>query len=163
MHDTRSMHENAGSESTVDPVASPFSDAESHAPRRRRNKKAFPPWITLGAIIAALLAVGGFFLVQHLNDPLRTLEPFPVSKYLDSYKSVAGLKFRADLRVENDLGWKEGVGRLMVFTLRDDPHPIVVMIPATLAQVYFTKGQNYVGELEVKEGGLIYANTIRKI
>ncbi len=109
-----------------------------------------------------MLVVGGFFLVQHLNDPLRTLEPFPVSKYLDSYKSVAGLKFRADVRVENDLGWKEGIGRLMVFTLRDDPHPIVVMIPATFAQVYFTKGQSYVGEFEVKEGGLIYANTIRK-
>jgi hypothetical protein len=64
--------------------------------------------------------------------------------------------------VENDLGWKEGAGRLMVFSLRDNPHPIVVMIPPSLAQIYFTKGQTYEGELEVKEGGLIYANSIRK-
>jgi len=36
------------------------------------------------------------------------------------------------------------------------------MIPPSLAQIYFTKGQTYEGELEVKEGGLIYANSIRK-
>jgi len=156
------MREDDGGESLSGPVASPFSDAESHAPHHRRRGKAFPLWITLGVLLISLLAVGGVFLFQHLNDPLRTLESFPVSKYLDGYKSVAGLKFRADLRVENDLGWKEGTGRLMVFTLRDDHHPIVVMIPAAIGQVYFTKGQNYVAELEVKEGGLIYANTVRK-
>lgn len=81
---------------------------------------------------------------------------------MESYKSLAGSKFRGDLRVENDLGWKEGVGRLMVFSLRDDPRPIVVMIPPGLAEIYFTKGQTYEGELEVKEGGLIHANSIRK-
>jgi hypothetical protein len=37
-----------------------------------------------------------------------------------------------------------------------------VMIPPSLAQIYFTKGQTYEGELEVTEGGLIYANSIRK-
>jgi len=50
----------------------------------------------------------------------------------------------------------------MVFALREDPRPIVVMIPASLAQTYFTKGQSFEGELEVKEGGLVYANSIRK-
>jgi hypothetical protein len=73
--------------------------------------------------------LGGFFLIRHLNDPLRTLEAFPSAKYMEGYRSLAGSKFRATLRVENDLGWKEGIGRLMVFSLTDDPLPIVVMIP----------------------------------
>jgi len=119
-------------------------------------------WISLGIVVLVALGVGGFFLMRYLNDPLRTLEPFPIGKYLESYKSLAGSKFRGNLRVENDLGWKEGVGRLMVFSLREDPRPIVVMIPASLAQTYFTKGQSFEGELEVKEGGLVYANSIRK-
>lgn len=113
-------------------------------------------------IFLVIAAGGGLFLFRYLNDPLRTLEPFPVAKYMDSYRALAGSKFRGNLRVENDLGWKEGVGRLMVFSCREDPRPIVVMIPPSLAQIYFTKGQTYEGELEVKEGGLIYANSIRK-
>lgn len=142
-------------------MLSPFSDAEnqSHAKRRKNSPTV---WIVVGFVLLAVCMVCGFFLFEYLNDPLRTLEPFPVSKYLDSYKSLAGSKFRANLRVENDLGWKDGVGRLMAFTVRDDTHPIVVMIPPAFAQIYFTKGQNYRVELEVKEGGLIYANSCRK-
>ena len=142
------------------PVISPFSDAESPVLRRRRSRVSL--WVLLCVVLFLVLGIGGFFLTRYLNDPLRTLEPFPVGKYLESYKALAGSKFRGNLRVENDLGWKEGSGRLMVFSLRDDPHPIVVMIPPSLSQIYFTKGQTYEGELEVKEGGLIYANSIRK-
>ena len=143
------------------PVLSPFSDAESLV-YHKKGKSRTALWVSLGIVLVAVLGIGGFFLVRYLNDPLRTLEPFPVSKYLESYKSLAGSKFRGNLRVENDLGWKEGAGRLMVFSLRDEPRPIVVMIPPLLAKLYFTKGQTYEGELEVKEGGLIYANSIRK-
>ncbi len=144
-----------------DPIISPFSDAESPVLQRRR-KSHLALWVSLGAVLCLVLAIGGLFLSRYLNDPLRTLESFPVGKYLESYKALAGSKFQGNLRVENDLGWKEGSGRLMVFSLRDNPHPIVVMIPPSLAQIYFTKGQTYEGELEVKEGGLIYANSIRK-
>lgn len=156
----RSMH--AQEQPTGEnPIISPFSDAESHVLQKRRKSRV-PLWISLGVIFCLFAAIGGFFLVRYLNDPLRTLEPFPVGKYMESYKALAGSKFRGNLRVENDLGWKDGVGRLMVFSLREDPRPIVVMIPPSLAQIYFTKGQNYEGELEVKEGGLVYANSIRK-
>lgn len=142
-------------------IISPFSDSQGHTlPGRRKNHR--PIWVAAGVILLAVLAVGGYFLAGHLNDPLRTLEPFPVGKYMENYKALAGSKFRASLRVENDLGWKEGTGRIMVFTVRDDPHPIVTMIPPSLATIYFVKGQSFEGELEVKEGGLIYANSIRK-
>lgn len=155
------MQANQPSKPASEPVISPFSDAEGHSFHKKR-KNGFTMWISLSLVFFFIVAIGGIFLFRYLNDPFRTLEPFPVSKYMDSYKSLAGSKFRANLRVENDLGWKDGVGRLMVFTIRDDPHPIVVMIPPSLAQTYFIKGQNYQGELEVKEGGLIYANSCRK-
>jgi len=161
LHITDAMQANETSGSGERPVLSPFSDAESPVLRKRRKSRV-AMWISLGIVVLVALGVGGFFLTRYLNDPLRTLEPFPIGKYLESYKSLAGSKFRGNLRVENDLGWKEGVGRLMVFSLREDPRPIVVMIPASLAQTYFTKGQSFEGELEVKEGGLVYANSIRK-
>lgn len=155
------MQANEPTDPIANPVISPFSDAESHVFQKRRKSRA-ALWVSSGIFLCVVAAIGGFFLIRYLNDPLRTLEPFPVAKYMESYKALAGSKFRSNLRVENDLGWKDGVGRLMVFSLREDPHPIVVMIPPSLAQVYFTKGQNYEGELEVKEGGLIYANSVRK-
>jgi hypothetical protein len=157
----RAMQASPHSDPTGDRVISPFSDAEAPTLRRKTKSKA-PLWIAAGSVLLLAALVGGFFLFRYLNDPLRTLEPFPVSKYLDSYKSLAGSKFRGNLRVENDLGWKEGSGRLMVFSLRDEPRPVAVMIPPHLSSIYFTKGQTYEGELEVKEGGLIYANSIRK-
>ncbi len=119
-------------------------------------------WIGLSVVVAAIAAVAILFLFRSLNDPYRTLEHFPVAKYLDSHRALAGSKFKAVLRVENDLGWKEGVGRLMLFSTSEDARPIAVMIPAGMTDIYFTKGQTYMAELEVKEGGLIYANSIRR-
>jgi hypothetical protein len=155
------MQASQPSEPAGDRIISPFSDAETSSILKKRKSGGLL-WIVIGLVLLSILAVGGFFLFRYLNDPLRTLEPFPVAKYMESYKALAGSKFRASLRVENDLGWKEGSGRLMVFSLKEDPRPLVVMVPPSLSQIYFTKGQTYEGELEVKEGGLIYANSIRK-
>ncbi len=91
------------------------------------------------------------------------MENFPVSKYLDGYQALAGSKFKAEFRVEADLGWKDGAGRLMLFTTADDPRPISVLVPAAVSNgIYFNKGQTYLAEVEVKEGGLIYANSFQK-
>ena len=86
------------------PIISPFSDAESPVLQKRR-KSHLALWVSLGVVLCLVLAIGGFFLTRYLNDPLRTLEPFPVGKYMESYKALAGSKFRGNLRVENDLGW----------------------------------------------------------
>jgi hypothetical protein len=113
--------------------------------------------------VALLIILGGAALLYaHLTDPLRTLEAFPVSKYLENYRSLQGAQFKGDLTVENDLGFQDGVGRLMVFSSKESPQPFVVMIPSNLAGTYFTKGQHYLAALEVKEGGLIYANSCKK-
>ncbi|MDR0533577.1 MAG: hypothetical protein LBH01_06450 [Verrucomicrobiales bacterium] len=152
------------SEPTLDKViASPFEHAEESIPRPRKSNKKIFLWIGVVVIVLAIGVVGGIFLTRYLNDPYRTLESFPVAKFLDDYRALAGSRFKADLRVEADLGWKEGVGRLMLFSTSEDSRPVVVMIPAVIAKdIYFTKGQTYVAELEVKEGGLIYANSCRK-
>jgi hypothetical protein len=45
----------------------------------------------------------------------------------------------------------------------NDNRPVAVMIPAGVAGgTFFEKGQTYVMALEVKEGGLIYANSCSK-
>jgi hypothetical protein len=143
-------------------VVSPFANASNTVPGGHSHKKIYL-WLAVGVVMLALGAVGGMYLTRYLNDPYRTLESFPVAKFLDNYQSLAGSRFKAELRVEADLIWRENTGRLMLFSTSGDSRPIAVMVPAVIAKdIYFTKGQTYIAELEVKEGGLIYANACRK-
>ena len=82
----------------------------------------------------------GFFSYKYLSDPYRTLEPFPMDKYLADYRSMTGAKFKADLKVSADLGWKAETGRLMVFTIQNDSRPLVVLIPAEIERPFFYEG-----------------------
>ena len=143
-------------------VVSPFAQAEATLPSAKQGSAKILLWITAGVILAAVGSIGGIIGAKHLHDPLRTLEKFPVAKYLENHRAVAGAKFKGEVRVEADLGWKEGAGRLMVFSVTEDTRPIVVLIPAHLSGIFFSKGQTFLTELEVKEGGLIYANSCRK-
>lgn len=144
-------------------VVSPFEHTEASVSHRSVGNRMLVVSIGLAIVLIAAVAVAGMFLTRYLNDPYRTLEAFPVAKYLDSPRALAGSKFKAELRVEADLLWKEGAGRLMLFSTADDSRPIAVMIPAAVGKdIYFTKGQTYLAEVEVKEGGLIYTNSCRK-
>jgi len=144
-------------------VVSPFSGIQAAFPRRAKRSRKLPLVIG-GCVILLGIALGGAFVLKgYLKDPYRTLEPFPISKYLDGYRALAGSRFKAEVRVEADLGWKENAGRLMLFSSSGESRPIAVLVPAALAkEIYFTKGQVYLAELEVKEGGLIYANSCKK-
>lgn len=144
-------------------VDSPFADAAVTVPTRPKSPLKSVLWgvLAVGVIIAGI--IGGASLTGHLNDPYRTMAAFPVAKYLDSHQALAGSKFRAEFEVVADLGWKENKGRLMLFSSEDDTRPIAVLVPAPVAkEVYFTKGQKYLASIEVKEGGLIFADSVRK-
>ncbi len=146
-----------------DKVVSPFAHAQAAVPQKGGGNQKLFISIGLAVILLIIGVVSGIFLTRYLNDPYRTLETFPVAKYLESHRALAGSKFRAELRVEADLGWKEGVGKLMLFSTKEDFRPIAILVPMAVAkEIYFTKGQTYIAELEVKEGGLIYANSCRK-
>jgi hypothetical protein len=144
-------------------VISPFAHSEAVISPNRASSGKIYRIIGFGLFLIVCGAVAGIFIMRYVNDSYRTLEPFPVSKYFDGYQGLAGSKFKAEFRVEADLGWKDGAGRLMLFSTTDDAKPIAVPIPAAVANgIYFTKGQTYIAEIEVKEGGLIYADSCQK-
>jgi hypothetical protein len=144
-------------------VISPFAENEAIVSRGKGNSGMLYLIIGAGFLLVVVGAVAAVFAMKYINDPYRTLEIFPVSKYFDDYQGLAGSKYKADFRVETDLGYKDGAGRLMLFSTTDDSRPIAVLIPAAVANgIYFTKGQTYTAEVEVKEGGLIYANSFQK-
>jgi hypothetical protein len=145
------------------PIISPFAQTTSSVrPEGQRRRGSWPLWVVTGLLVLLVLGNAAYFAVKYLNNPYRTLEPFPVDKYLADFQPLAGSKFTSDLKVEADLGWKANVGRLMVFTAPNDTRPLLVMIPPKLAGTYFSKGQTYQVALEVGEGGLIYADSCDK-
>ena len=151
------------SPSEADKVISPFADTQATVFPKKGNWQKLFLALSAGLVLVIVGAIAGGYIIHFLNDPYRTMETFPVSRYLDDYRTLAGSRFKAVFRVEADLGWKDGAGRLMLFSTQDDPRPIAVFIPASITKgIYFTKGQSYIAEIEVKEGGLIYANACEK-
>ncbi len=144
-------------------IISPF--AQTTATVRRgggSGSGSLALWIVSSLLVLVILGIVGYFTLQYLNDPYRTLEPFPMDKYLSDYHSMIGNKFKAELKVAASLNYQADSGRLMVFTLPDDSHPVVVLIPPKYSGLYFTKGQNYQASVEVQQDGTIYADSCEK-
>jgi hypothetical protein len=144
-------------------VISPFATTTSTVHGAgKKSSGSLALWIVSSLLAVAVVGIIGFFSYKYLADPYRTLEPFPMDKYLSDYRSMTGAKFKADLKVSADLGWKAETGRLMVFTMQNDSRPLVVLIPPKLGGIFFEKGQNYQASLEVQDGGIVYADTCEK-
>lgn len=144
-------------------VISPFARTTSTVQATGgRSSSSWALWLVSSLLILAVVGIVGYLTYKYLDDPYRTLEPFPMDKYLADYRSMEGAKFKADLKVSADLGWTKETGRLMVFTIQNDNRPLVVLIPPNLGKLFFEKGQNYQASLEIGDGGLVYADSCEK-
>ncbi len=156
-------HPNADNDGESQRIISPFAQTTSTVqPSQKGGAKNLPLWIVSSLLVLVIAGVLGYFIYKYVTNPYRTLESFPADKYMTDYRSLSGAKFRADLKVSADLGWKADIGHLMVFTVQDDRRPVVVLIPPRLGGIFFIKGQSYQATLEVGEGGLIYADSCDK-
>ena len=144
-------------------IISPFAQTTSTVRRGSGSGTgSLALWVVSGLLIVVILGVIGYFTFQYLNDPYRTLEPFPMDKYLSDYRSMVGNKFKADLKVSASIDYQADTGRLMVFTMPDDSRSLVVLVPPKFSGLYFTKGQNYQASLEVQQDGTVYADSCEK-
>lgn len=139
----------------------PFDHADAQMPKQAGSGKAVI-WALSGALGAILIAGVGFLVFQSLQDPYRTLDTFPASRYMEDYQGVVGSRFRAEVVVDAELGGSFEKGRLLSFRDAASQKAIVVLVPPSLSQTSFSKGQSYVTELEVGQGGLIHAHGFKK-
>lgn len=145
---------------------SPFGGVSAViAPETGYRKRKSAMWIIIALAVLLAISVGGYFALKAIGDPLRTLPVFPTEKYFSNPDSLAGTSFKADLRVDADLGWQMGVGRLMTFSVMSEgsQNRLAILIPAKIVDAVFDKNQAYRVELEVDEGGLIRAKSFKKL
>ena len=145
---------------------SPFQDLpQQGGPPRTANHTA-EKWVLVGVLsvvgVLTLFLIIGFLWKRTVNDPYRTLEVLSPEKYFENPRALIGNRFQATMRVEGDLGWQEGVGKLMVFSVADDNRFIPVLVKGENLSYSFSKGQMYLGQVTVGEGGLLYATDLRK-
>jgi hypothetical protein len=144
-------------------VISPFARTTSTVKATGgRDTGSWALWLVSSLLVLVIIGIAGYFTYKYLSDPYRTLKPFPMDNYLSDYRSMEGATFKADLKVAADLGYTPETGRLMVFTFQNDSRQLVVLIPPKLKDVYFEKGQNYQVSMDVRDGGLIYADSCDK-
>ena len=142
--------------------SAPFSQAEATMPKGNAGGGKAALWAVLGAVGAVLVLGIGFVVYHSLQDPYRTLDTFPTEKYLNSYQSVVGSHFRANLTVDAELGGSFDMGRILTFREESTQRSLAILVPPSLAQTGFSRGQSYVAEIEVGQGGLIHAHGFKK-
>jgi hypothetical protein len=147
-------------------VMTPFEETAhppAHSPHTSRSAIY---WALAGALAMALVVGAGVVAVMiwrsAVENPYRTLEVFSPDKYFDNPRALIGNRFQATLRIEGDLGWSDGIGKLMVMSAENDSRYLPVLVDEDSLTYTFSKGQQFVAQISIREGGLLYATDLRK-
>jgi hypothetical protein len=147
-------------------VMSPFDSARRAGAPPPSPRPPHFQWALAGVGAAIVVLAVAIIVVlvwkRTVDNPYRTLETFPAERYFERPQALLGNRFRAIVRVEGDLGWTPSVGKLMVFSVENDPRYLPVLVTGDSQRYAFSKGQTYLAQLEVKDRGLIVATDLRK-
>lgn len=143
-------------------VNSPFSNSRVsiQPPHPTLTAKGLALWV--GIALGVAIIVGAVIFSKELFfSHLRTLREFPVQEYYENQTSLEGTRFRADLTIAGQIGWKETLGRLVNCTVGDGKLPVVVLVPPKFDSTSMEAGRQFQAELLVTEGGLIKVNFLK--
>lgn len=92
----------------------------------------------------------------------RSGEPFPVGAFLSAPDNLQGNRYELEAEIDQQLHWREGVGRLIaVRTLRGDARLPVFIADSMKANLLVA--QRYRFEITVRKGGLLYVERLKKL
>jgi hypothetical protein len=89
------------------------------------------------------------------------LEPLPVGNYLMRPGDFLGNTYLLKGRIDSQIRWEEGVGRILAMKMEGNPTRLPVFVPAAAGQNLHV-GQIYEMRAVIREGGLIYVEALRK-
>jgi hypothetical protein len=131
---------------------------------RRASSKINPLWFVAIALLVAAAIGGGFLFFKNFNDPLRTVGTLDVALYLENANSLRGNTYRVLGTVWNSLGWSPAAGRLFAVEAGENraTELLPVLVPSQLNHVNLQKGQRFIFEVEVIDGGVLRVRSLRK-
>lgn len=115
------------------------------------------PLVSRFVVSAALSA--SFFLTSGCRP---AGEPFPVRAFMSAPDNLQGNRYELEAEIDQQLNWREGVGRLIaVRTLKGDVRLPVFISDSLNANLLVA--QRYRFEITVRKGGLLYVERLKKL
>jgi len=115
-------------------------------------------------ILCVLILGGAGFVAYDLvqNQGVSSRDLFPVQSFISDPQNHAGNRYRLDAQVDDQLGWREGLGKLITLTpLSDSQVSLPVFLPEEHAQ-NMRMGQRYRVEVLVGNHGLLTVLSMEK-
>lgn len=89
------------------------------------------------------------------------LEVLPVNDYLQKPENFLGNTYRLTAQIDSQIEWEEGVGRILAVQSEGSSSRIPVFVPDAIEQNLHV-GQRYEMRANIRNGGLIYVEELRK-
>jgi hypothetical protein len=123
-----------------------------------------PVWFAVVALLAGGAIAAGYFVFSRASDPYRTMQSLSVPAYLDNANSLRGNTYRVGGTVWDSLGWSPAAGRMYAIEVGEakPTDPLPILVPAALNHVNLQKGQRFVFQVEVGEGGILIVRDLKK-
>lgn len=89
------------------------------------------------------------------------LEALPVDDYLEKPRNFLGNTYQVAGQIDSQIEWEEGLGRILAVEAAGAASRIPVFVPDAVEQNLYV-GQRYNMRVNIRKGGLIYVEDLRK-
>lgn len=89
------------------------------------------------------------------------LEALPVDDYVKKPGNFLGNTYLLSVQIDSQIQWEEGVGRIMAVEPEGSSSRIPIFVPDAINQNLHV-GQRYEMRANIRKGGLIYVEELRK-
>jgi len=113
------------------------------------------------SLLVAGLMLCGILLSACGRGNFSGLEALPVDDYVEKPGNFLGNTYLLSVQIDSQIEWKEGVGRILAVEAEGSSSRIPIFVPDTIEQNLHV-GQRYEMRANIRKGGLIYVEDLRK-
>ena len=128
-------------------------------PVRQQSHQATPR--LCGSLPIAVLILCTVLLSACGRGGFSGLEALPVDDYLEKPRNFLGNTYQLSGQIDSQIEWEEGLGRILAVKAAGGASRIPVFVPDAVEQNLYV-GQRYKMRVNIRKGGLIYVEDLRK-
>jgi len=103
----------------------------------------------------------GILLTACGRGDFSGLETLPVEDYVQKPTNFLGNTYLLSVQIDSQIEWEEGVGRILAVQAEGASARVPVFVPDGIEQNLHV-GQRYKMRVNIRKGGLIYVENLRK-
>ncbi|HKK18817.1 MAG TPA: hypothetical protein VJ952_09080 [Opitutales bacterium] len=126
-----------------------------------RRIRHYPGKLVIDCLRLFSLISLGVFLSACGKGEFSSLEALPVDEYLKKPGNFLGNTYLISAQIDSQIKWEEGVGRILAVEAEGSSSRLPVFVPEGAGRNLYV-GQRYEMRANIREGGLIYVEDLRK-